>query len=119
MSKYADVYLLPLPKKNLSRYKKLATAAGKIFKKHGAIRYREYVESDLKVEGPMPFPKAVTLKKDEVLIYATVTFKSESHRNQVMKKIFQDPDLGLMMTDKPLFDMRRMVYGGFRVMVEV
>ena len=120
MSKYADVYLCPIAEKNVPAYKKLATGAGKIFMKHGALRYREYVASDLKVEQVVPFPNVVKLKRGETLIYAAVEFQSEAHRNKVMKAIMADPEMGTIMEGKkPPFDYRRMVYGGFKILVDL
>lgn len=120
MSKYADVYLLPILEENVAAYKKMANAAGKIFVKHGALKYREYLASDLDMEGVVPFPKIIKLKPGETIIYAAVEFKSESHRNSVMKKIMADPEMNAMMEGKkPPFDYRRMVYGGFKVLVDL
>ncbi|MGE3466264.1 MAG: DUF1428 domain-containing protein [Pyrinomonadaceae bacterium] len=120
MSKYADVYLVPVPEENIAAYKKLANAAGKLFIKHGALRYREYVASDLDVEEIVPFPKRIKLKEGETLVYAAVEFKSEAHRNKTMKAIMADPELGAMMEGKkPPFDYKRMVYGGFKVLVDL
>lgn len=121
MSKYADVYLCPIREENIPAYKKMATACGKIFLKHGALRYREYVASDLDVEEVVPFPKSVKLKDGETLIYAAVEFKSEAHRNKVMKAVMADPALITMcdLADKQLFDYKRMVYGGFKVLVDL
>jgi len=120
MSEYVDVYLLPIPAANIPAYKKVATKAGKLFLKHGALRYREYAASDLKVEDCIvPFPSAVPLKDGETLVYAAVEFKSESHRSRAMKSIFNDPALTAIMGDKPLFDYERMVYGGFKVIVDL
>ncbi len=121
MSKYADVYLLPILEKNIPSYKKIAAKAGKIFMKHGATRYREYVASDLKTEGVVPFPAIIKLKKGETIVYAAVEFKSESHRNKAMKAIMADFDLMSMMPkdEPPPFDYRRMVYGGFKVIVDL
>ena len=120
MSKYADVYLCPIPVKNIPAYKKLATAAGKLFVKHGALKYREYVASDLNVEDVVPFPKLIKLKRGETLVYAAVEFNSEAHRNKVMKAIFADPELAAMMVGKkPPFDYKRMVYGGFKILVDI
>lgn len=120
MSKYADVYLAPIPEENVPAYKKLATAAGKIFMKHGALRYREYIASDLNAEGVVPFPKRIKLNPGETLIYAAVEFKSEAHRNKVMKAIMSDPEMGAMMEGKkPPFDYKRMVYGGFKILVDL
>lgn len=119
MSKYADVYLLPIIEENLPAYKKIATATGKVFMKHGALRYREYVASDLAAEGVVPFPKRIKLKEGETIVYAAVEFRSEAHRNKVMKAIMADPELGASMGDKPPFDYKRMVYGGFKVLVDL
>ena len=120
MSKYADVYLLPIPEVNIPEYKKLATMAGKLFIKHGALKYREYVASDLNVQGVVPFPKRIKLKPGETLVYASVEFKSEAHRNKVMKAIFADETMTSMMDGKkPPFDHKRMVYGGFKILVDL
>lgn len=118
MSKYADVYLLPIAEDKVAEYKKIATTAGKVFIKHGALKYREYVMTDPKAEGVIPFPKSLKLKPGETVIYAAVEFKSEAHRNATMKKIMADPDMD--PGDKPMpFDFRRMVYGGFKALVDL
>ncbi len=120
MSKYVDVYLLPIPEENVAAYKKLASKAGKVFIKHGALRYREYVASDLNVEGGiLPFTKSVKLKPGETIVYASVEFRSEAQRNKAMKAIFRDKELEDMMGDKPVFDYKRMVYGGFKILVDL
>ena len=119
MSKYADVYLVPMAEKNIPEYKKLATAAGKLFMKHGALKYREYVGSDLNTDEVIPFPKVIKLKRDETIVYASVEFKSEAHRNKVMKAIFADPAMAAMAPKKPPFDYKRMVYGGFKILVDI
>ena len=120
MSKYADVYLLPILEKNVPEYKKLANSAGKLFVKHGALKYREYVASDLDAQGIVPFTKIIKLKPGETIIYAAVEFKSESHRNSAMKKIMADPAMNAMMEGKkPPFDYKRMVYGGFKILVDL
>lgn len=121
MLKYADVYLVPILEENVPAYKKMAAAVGKLFIKHGALRYREYVASDLDVQDVVPFPKRVKLKEGETLIYAAVEFKSEAHRNKTMKAIMADTALMAMCdpADKQLFDYKRMVYGGFKVLVDL
>ena len=121
MSKYADVYLCPILEANVPAYKKMATKVGKLFLKHGALRYREYVASDLDVQEVVPFPKRVKLKEGETLIYAAVEFNSESQRNKAMKAIMDDPAMMALCTpeDKELFDYKRMVYGGFKVLVDL
>ncbi len=124
MSKYVDVYLLPIAEGNLLKYKKMATAAGKIFRRHGALTYREYEASDLKVDGGiLGFDKAIKLKPGETLIYAEVGFQSEAHRNKAMKAILDDPEMGVgkeeMDSKNPICNMKRMVYGGFKIRVDV
>ncbi len=121
MSKYADVYLVPIKEEDIAAYKKIAAAAGKLFIKNGALRYREYVASDLNTQDVIPFPKVVKLKPGETIVYAAVEFKSEAHRNSVMKKVMADPEMAAMMPKdaKPPFDYKRMVYGGFKVLVDL
>jgi len=120
MSKYADVYLVPIKEENLPAYKKLAAAAGKLFMKHGALRYREYVASDLNVEEVLPFPKIIKLKPGETIVYAAVEFKSEAARNKAMKAIMKDPEMeAIAPVANPPFDYKRMVYGGFKILVDL
>ncbi|MBK6750264.1 MAG: DUF1428 domain-containing protein [Acidobacteria bacterium] len=119
MSKYADVYLVPILEENIPAYKKLATAVGKIFMMHGALRYREYIGSDLDIQDVVPFPKKIKLKEGETLVYASVEFRSEAHRNKVMKAIFADPAMTGFANAEELFDCKRMVYGGFKILVDL
>lgn len=119
MSKYADLFLLPIFEENVPAYKKLALTAGKAFLKHGALRYREYVASDLNAEGLVSFTKLLKLKPGETVIYAAVEFKSEAHRNAVLKKFMQDPEL-TPSSNKPMpFNVKRMAYGGFKILVDL
>jgi uncharacterized protein YbaA (DUF1428 family) len=120
MSKYVDVYLLPISEEKIPIYKELAEKAGKIFRKHGAISYREYVASDLKTPDEIAaFPSVVKLEAGESLVYAAVEFESETHRNESMERIFKDTEMHAAMPTEPIFDMKRMVYGGFAVLVDV
>ena len=120
MAKYVDVYLLPISEQNVLAYQQMAEKAGKLFRKHGALTYREYAASDLKVmEGIMPFPNVIKLEPGETLVYAAVEFESEEHRNESMQRVFADPEMDAIMPKEPLFDMKRMVYGGFAVLVDV
>jgi Uncharacterized conserved protein len=119
MAKYVDVYLLPIPEENIPAYREAAEKSSKIFLKHGALSYREYVVSDLKTpEGIMPFDKAIELKPGETLVYAAVEFESEERRNEAMKRIFEDEEMHEAMPEKPIFEMNRMIYGGFRILVD-
>lgn len=118
MSKYADVYLLPIAEDKVAEYKKIANKAGKVFVKNGALKYREYVMSDANAMGVLDFPKAFKLKPGETLIFAIVEFKSEAHRKSAMKKIFTDPEMECDKNPMP-FDVKRMVYGGFKILVDL
>ncbi len=119
MSKFADVYLLPILEENVPAYKKIAMSAGKVFIKHGALKYREYVLSDPNAEGIIDFPKALKLKPGETVIYAAVEFKSEAHRNATMKKILADPEMQPPENMVMPFNYKRMIYGGFKVLVDL
>src|SRR5690606_14867506 len=120
MSKYVDVYLLPIKESKIPAYQKMAKAAGKLFMKHGALRYREYVASDLNVEEVLPFTKVIKLKPGETIVYAAVEFKSEAARNKAMKAIMSDPEMeSIAPTGEPPFDYKKMVYGGFKILVDL
>jgi uncharacterized protein YbaA (DUF1428 family) len=107
-----------MPKKKLAWYRRVASRAGRIWKKHGALEYFECAGDDLAPAGTTAnFRKASRAKPSENVIFAFVVFKSKAHRNAVNKKVFKDPDLAKMMGAMN-YDMRRMAYGGFKVIVE-
>ncbi len=119
MSKYVSVFLLPVPKKNLTAYVKLARASGKLFCEHGALGYSEYLSSDSGPYGALVLSGRLKPRKGEVLIYSTIEFKSEKHRDQVTKKAMGDPRFEKLMPKPPLWDYRRMGFGGFKLLVDV
>ena len=118
MSKFVDVYLLPIKEENIPAYKQIATDASRIFIKHGALRYREYVAADLSVQDVLPFPAVIKLEPGETIVYAAVEFESKSARDEAMEKIMKDPELAAGMEGGCPFDYKRMVYGGFKILVE-
>lgn len=118
MKGYIDLYLLPVPKKNLEKYKKIATRFGKMAREFGALEYREFVGEDLSPKKVLSFKKAVQSKPTELVISALVGFKSRAHRDQVMKKMFTDPRMQEMMQEEPIADMSKMYYGGFETIVD-
>jgi uncharacterized protein YbaA (DUF1428 family) len=121
MKGYIDLFVLPIPKKNLTAYCKISTSMGKIMKKHGALEYREFVGDDLKAKGTTAFPSKIKLKKGEVLVSAVVGFKSKAHRNKVNKEVMNDPTVKRMIAEyhkHPLADHKRMLYGGFETIVQ-
>ena len=116
---YVDGFVLPIPKKNLAKYKKMAKLACKVWTEHGAIDYLECIADDVKTGKLTSFPKSVKLKKNEVVFFSWITYKSRSHRDLVLKKVFADPRLKSMMDPKNMsFDGKRMIYGGFKPLVK-
>lgn len=117
---YVDGFVLPVPKKNVKKYLKLAKLSGKVWKDHGALDYVECIADDVKPGKVTSFPQSVKLKKGEVVIFSWATYKSRKHRDQVMKKVMSDKRLANMMDPKALpFDGRRMFWGGFKSVVEL
>lgn len=119
MGTYVDLYLIPLPKRNLAAYKSLARRFGKIIRDFGVSEYREFSADDLDARGGPPFSKVVKLKPGEILVASYVVYKSKSHRSAVMKKLMKDPRMEKMMAEPMAFDMKRMTYGGFKTFVEL
>ncbi|MGH9921459.1 MAG: DUF1428 domain-containing protein [Nitrososphaerales archaeon] len=118
--RYVDGYLLPLPKKNLQSYRRMAQMAGKVWRKHGALDYKECVGDDLRNKWGTAFPRTVKLKKGETVVFAYIVFKSHAHRNSVNSKVMKDPVMNdPKYKDMPMpFDVKRMVYGGFKILVD-
>ena len=120
MGKYVDGYVLPVPKKNLPTYRRIAQKAGKIWREHGALEYRECSGDDLKVKWGVPFPRQIKTKPGETVVFSWVVFKSKADRNRVNAKVMKDPRLASMMDMSAMpFDTKRMVYGGFNVLVDL
>jgi uncharacterized protein YbaA (DUF1428 family) len=116
---YVDGFLLPLPKKNVKLYRRIAQQAGRIWRKHGALEFRECVGDDLKTKMGMPFPRTIRLKPSETVVFSWIVFKSRTHRDSVNKKVMKDPRMAKMMEKGPMpFDVKRMAYGGFKVLVD-
>jgi uncharacterized protein YbaA (DUF1428 family) len=118
MSHYIDGFVLSVPKTKLAAYKKVARKAGKIWREHGALEYRECIGDDLKVKGMVAFPKMAKAKSSEVVIFAYARFESRKHRDAANKKIMADPRMAAMCGEVgALFDCKRMAYGGFKTLV--
>jgi len=114
---YIEAFVLPVPKKNLAAYQKLARKTAKIFKKHGALEVYEYVGDDLDMKYGIPFPKLAKVKKGETVIFSWMVFKSKAHRDKVNKEFFNDPVMSGMDMSKLPFDIKRMSMGGFKLLV--
>jgi uncharacterized protein YbaA (DUF1428 family) len=120
MPKYADGYVLPVPKKNLSAYRRMAAKAGRIWREHGALEYRECAGEDLAVKFGVPFTRQLKAKRGETIVFAWIVFKSRTDRDRVNAKVMKDPRLEKIMgPDQMPFDPKRMVYGGFSIMVDL
>jgi len=118
MANYVDGFVVPVPKKNLKKYIKIAKLFGKICREHGALEYRECAADDVKKGKVTSFPQAVKLKTGETVIFSWAIYKSRAHRDQVNKKVMKDPRLAKMMDPKKMpFDGMRMFWGGFKVIV--
>jgi uncharacterized protein YbaA (DUF1428 family) len=116
---YVDGYVLPVPKKNLDAYRRMAQKAGKIWREHGALEYRECAGDDLNTKMGVPFSKNAKTKSGETVIFSYIVFKSRAHRNRVNAKVMKDPRIAHMCNEKSMpFDCKRMVYGGFKVFVD-
>jgi uncharacterized protein YbaA (DUF1428 family) len=117
--RYVDGYVLPVPKKNLPAYVRMAQKAGKIWREYGALEYRECAGDDLNIKWGVPFPRRMQLKAGETVVFAWIVFKSRAHRDRVNAKVMKDPRLANSMDAKSMpFDCKRMVYGGFKVLVD-
>ena len=116
---YVDGFVLPIPKKNLAAYRKIAAKAGKIWLEYGALEYRECAADDVKPGKLTSFPQSVKLKKDETVVFSWIVFKSRAQRDAINKKVMADPRIAKMGPEAMPFDASRMIYGGFRTIVDL
>jgi uncharacterized protein YbaA (DUF1428 family) len=120
MAKYVDGFVIPIPKGKVDDYRKMARKAGKVWREHGALEYRECVAEDVQPGELTSFPQSVQLKRGETVVFAWIVYKSRAHRDRVNDKVMSDPRLADMFDPKGNpFDMKRMVYGGFDVVVDL
>lgn len=116
--RYVDGYVVPVPIKNLPAYKKMAKLGAKIWMKHGALAYCESVGDDMNVHCGVPFPKQMKLKSGETVVFAYIVYKSRAHRDKVCAAVMKDPAMAVFANKPMPFDFKRMLYGGFKAMVE-
>jgi len=118
--RYVDGFVLPVPRKNLQAYRRMSVKAGKVWKDHGALEYRECVGDDLKTKFGLPFPRLAKLKRGESVVFSWIVYKSRAHRDRINAKVMKDPRLAKMMNPKAMpFDIKRMTYGGFTTLVDL
>jgi uncharacterized protein YbaA (DUF1428 family) len=119
MAQYVDGFVLPVPKRNRARYVRLARLASKVWREHGALEYRECVADDVPKGKVTSFPRSVKLKSTEVVWFSFIVYKNRRHRDQVLAKVMKDPRLAKFMNPKSMpLDGKRMILGGFKVVVE-
>ncbi len=120
MARYVDGFVVPVPKKNLAAYRRMARRAGKVWRDHGALEYIECVADDVKRGKQTSFPQSVKLKRGETVFLSWIVYKSRQDRDRINAKVMKDPRLADMMDSEELpFDGRRMFWGGFRPVVEL
>lgn len=118
-ARYVDGFVLPVSKRKIGAYRKLAHKAGKIWIEHGALEFRECVGEDINVKMGVPFPKKIKLKPGETVVFSWIVFKSRAHRDSVNTKVINDPRLAEMDMKSMPFDPKRMLYGGFKIIVSI
>lgn len=119
MGKYVDGFLIPVAKDKLGEYKELAQKASEIWKELGALEYRECVGDDLETEDMVSFKSSANAAAEEIVIFAWVVYESKADRDRINAAIMEDPRMKEMMNpDSPVFDYKRMAYGGFKMLVE-
>jgi uncharacterized protein YbaA (DUF1428 family) len=116
---YVDGFVLPLPKKNVEVYREFASKCGAIWREHGALQFRECIADDVKPGKLTSFPQSVNLEADETVIFSWIVYESRAHRDEVNDKVMKDPRMAEMMNPASMpFDGKRMIYGGFEVLVD-
>ena len=116
---YVDGFIVAVPKKKLAAYATMSKKAGKVWREYGALDYREWVADDVKVGKLTSFPRSVKLKGSETVIFSYIVYKSRADRDRIIAKVMKDPRLAKMMDPKAMpFDGKRMIYGGFKLLVE-
>jgi uncharacterized protein YbaA (DUF1428 family) len=116
---YVDGFVLAVPKRKLAAYQRLSRAAGKVWREHGALEYRECVGDDLKVRMGVPFPRLAKAKPGEAVVFSWIVYTSRAARDRVNAKVMKDPRITRTMNNPMPFDVKRMAYGGFKVLVDV
>jgi uncharacterized protein YbaA (DUF1428 family) len=119
MGVYVDGFVLPVPADRIDEYRKIARKAGKVWREHGALDYCECVADDVKPGKRTSFPQSVKLKKNEVVVFAWITYKSRRDRDRINAKVMADPRITSMDPKSMPVDGKRMFWGGFKSIVRV
>jgi len=117
---YVDGFVVPVPVKNLAAYRRLAKKAGKIWREFGALDYKEWIGDDVPVGKLTSFPRSVKVKRGETVVFSWIVYKSRADRDRINAKVMKDPRLADMMDPKKMpFDGKRLIYGGFKLLIDV
>ena len=116
---YVDGFVLSVPRSKVQSYRQMSQKAGKVWREHGAVEYRECVGDDLKMKMGVPFPRLAKAKPGEAVVFSWIVYKSRAHRDRVNAKVMKDPRLAKMMSEPMPFDVKRMTMGGFKVIVDL
>jgi uncharacterized protein YbaA (DUF1428 family) len=120
MPQYVDGFVLPISKKKLTAYWRMAKKASRIWMEYGALDYKECVGDDLNVKMGLSFPRGIRSKTGETIVFSYIVYKSRAHRDSVCARLMKDPRIAAMCDPKNMpFDVKRMLYGGFKVMVSI
>jgi uncharacterized protein YbaA (DUF1428 family) len=116
---YVDGFVVPVPKKKLPAYKRMAKKAGKVWREYGATAFYECAADDVSAGKWTSFPRSVKLKPSETVIFSFIMYRSRADRDRINAKVMKDPRLAKMMNPKDMpFDGKRMIYGGFKTVVK-
>jgi uncharacterized protein YbaA (DUF1428 family) len=118
MTRYVDGYVIPLPKARVEDYRRMAELGARVWREHGALEYVECLADDVPQGQHTSFPMSVKLEPDETVVFSWIVFRSREHRDEVNASAMSDPRLSAMGPDAMPFDGRRMIFGGFRTIVE-
>jgi uncharacterized protein YbaA (DUF1428 family) len=117
---YVDGFVVPVPKDKIDAYRQVATRAGEIWREHGALQFRECVADDVKPGKLTSFPQSVDLKEDETVVFSWIVYPSRAARDEINDKVMKDPRMAEMMKPENMpFDGKRMIYGGFDMLVDM
>ncbi len=116
---YVDGFVIPVPKKNVGEYRRISRKAGKVWREHGALEYKECVGDDLKVRMGTGFARMARAKPGETVIFSWIAYRSRKHRDRVNAKVMKDPRIAAMTDVSGVFDPKRMAYGGFDAIVDL
>ncbi len=114
-----DGFVLPVPKKNVGAYRKMAEEAAKVWREYGALAFVECVADDVKPGKLTSFPQSVQLKEGETVVFSWIVYESRAERDRINAQVMKDPRITGMDPESMPFDGRRMCWGGFDILVNL